>query len=270
MAEKALADPVLLLSWFERLSFRLLRFWTGRCRRLALAYQSTFLFPFLWLFLGRRLVVRGAERLDRLPAGASFLLVANHRTFFDLFTLAWILVGKRGLRYRVSFPVRANFFYDSPLGLLFCLFFSGGSMFPPFFRSPLKRAFNQHGVDILCERLVEPRNMVGFHPEGTRSKEDDPYQLLPAQPGAGKLVLQARPYVVPAFVSGLSNSPWRELLDNARKRRPVIVVFGDPIAPDGWPEGSRLSLQKRVADELLERIRALQPEEKATRASLPE
>jgi 1-acyl-sn-glycerol-3-phosphate acyltransferase len=262
------AAPLHLLSPFERFSFRTLRWVNGAAYRLGLFWQVVWLFPFLWIFIGRRLVVRGAERLDALPKDAPFLLVANHRSFFDLFTLAWVLVGRRGMRYRISFPVRANFFYENPIGLLFCLFFSGGAMFPPFFRSPKKRAFNNHGVRILVERLREPRNFVGFHPEGRRSKLPDPYELLPAQPGAGKLVLDARPLVVPAFVSGLTNSLLGELWANLRGKRPVVAIFGAPITPEIWPQGSRLTLQKRVADELLERIRALQAEERAVRAEL--
>jgi 1-acyl-sn-glycerol-3-phosphate acyltransferase len=261
-------DPVELLSPFERFAFRTLRWLNGPAYKLGLFWQIFFLFPFLWIFMGRRLVVRGLERLDALPKDAPFLLVANHRTFFDLFVLGWILVARRRLRYRVSFPVRANFFYENPLGLFFCLFFSGGAMFPPIFRSPQKRAFNQFAVGLLVQRLREPRNMVGFHPEGTRGRTGDPYALLPAQPGGGKLVLDARPMVVPAFVTGLSNSLVTELLANLRKRKPVVAIFGEPIPPDGWPEGSRLALQKRVSDELLEKIRALQPEERAVRASL--
>ena len=258
--------PLQLLSWFERISFRLLRWLNGPAQKLSTIWQRMLMGPLLAIFICRRLRVVGAERLDRLPPDAPFLLVANHRTFFDLFILAWVLVRHRGLRHRVSFPVRANFFYENPLGLLFCLIFSGGSMFPPFFRSPKKRAFNAHSVELLLERLREPGNMVGFHPEGTRSKGGDPYGLLPAQPGAGKLVLDARPIVVPAFVTGLSDSLGHELWSNIRGTEPVIAVFGEPLDPSRWPEGSRLALQKRCSDDLLDRIRELQAEERAVRA----
>ena len=257
--------PLDLLSPFERLAFRVLRWLNGRGYPLARFWQIFGHFPFVSLFIGRRVVVSGAERLQQLPPGASFLLVSNHRTFFDLFTLAWVLIGKRGLRHHVNFPVRANFFYENPLGLLFCLFFSGGSMFPPIFRQPKKRAFNAYGVQLLVEQLKEPRSMIGFHPEGTRGKGPDPYQLLPAQPGAGKLVLEARPWVVPAFVTGLTNGMASELFANLRGKRPIHAVFGEPIDPAHWPQGSRAALQKQVADELLDRIRALQPEERAAR-----
>ena len=262
--------PLHLLSWFERLAFRMASFTNGSAYRVMLVWQAFVLFPLLWIFMGRRLLVRGEERLKGLPPDASFLLIANHRSFFDLFVLNWIFVGRRGLRHRVSFPVRSNFFYENPVGLFFNLFFSGGSMFPPIFRSGEKRAFNQHAVRIMLERLKAPKNMIGFHPEGTRGKGPDPYELLRAQPGAGKLVLEARPLVVPAFVSGLSNSLWKELVANLKGGRPAVVIFGEPLTPDRWPEGSRLTLQLKVAEQLLDAIRALQPEEKALRAELAE
>jgi hypothetical protein len=88
---------------------------------------------------------------------------------------------------------------------------------------------------------------------------------LPAQPGAGELALKARPVVVPAFILGLSNSLWAEVKANWRGERPVIAVFGEPLA---LPEGSgetRLSHHKRFADRINERIAWLGAEERALR-----
>jgi 1-acyl-sn-glycerol-3-phosphate acyltransferase len=109
--------------------------------------------------------------------------------------------------------------------------------------------------------------MVGFHPEGTRNKTDDPYAMLPAQPGAGELALKARPAVVPAFILGMTNSVWTELKANLRGERPVIAVFGEPIALPEMPAETRLSHHKRFADVLNERIAALGEEERAFRTA---
>jgi 1-acyl-sn-glycerol-3-phosphate acyltransferase len=109
--------------------------------------------------------------------------------------------------------------------------------------------------------------MVGFHPEGTRNKTDDPYTLLPAQPGAGELALKARPAVVPAFILGLSNSPCAELKANFRRKRPVIAVFGEPIELPETTGETRLSHHKKCADLFNERIAALGAEERALRTS---
>ena len=56
------------------------------------------------------------------------------------------------LRRRVSFPVRSNFFYENPVGLFLAVFATGGSMFPPFFRSAEKKAMNRVSLEILLDR----------------------------------------------------------------------------------------------------------------------
>ena len=167
-----------------------------------------------------------------------------------------------------SFPVRANFFYEHPPGLLISLLLSGGSMFPPFFRRPEAKAFNKYSLSILVDLVRQPGNLIGFHPEGTRNKGPDPYQLLPAQPGVGELALKARPLILPAFITGLTNHLFSELWANIRRKRPIVIVFGNPIGVGDWPAETRLSHAKRCADMLNEKIMALMEEEKAARVEL--
>ena len=174
------------LNRVERIAFRVMRFLNqGGGSGPAWVWQRAVVTPLVGLLVRRRLEVHGLERLANVPEGAPILLVANHRTFFDLFILGWILITHPRLSRRVSFPVRSNFFYETPLGLLMGILFTGGSMFPPFFRSAEKKAMNRVSLQILLEKLRTPGQLVGFHPEGTRNKTDDPYALLPAQPGAG-------------------------------------------------------------------------------------
>ena len=261
-----MTDDLSPLRPFERFAYRLMR-WLNASLPGALL-QRFLLVPMVGLFFWRRMHVRGLERLYALPRDAPILLVANHRTFFDLWVLAWRMQSDPRLRRRLSSPVRANFFYENPLGLLVCVLLSGGSMFPPFFRSPEKMAVNKRSLARLIERLRLPGQLVGFHPEGTRSKSEDPYTLLPAQPGAGELALKARPWIVPAFVTGLSNSPHRELWANLTRRRPVVAIFGAPVDVSDFPAETRLSHHKRCADRLNERIAALGADERAVRAQL--
>jgi 1-acyl-sn-glycerol-3-phosphate acyltransferase len=257
------------LGWWERAAFRVMRFFNqGGGMGPAWPWQRAVITPIVGQLVSRRLHVHGLERLERIPDGAPILLVANHRTFFDLFILGWILIRHPRLRRRVSFPVRANFFYEGPLGLLIGVIFTGGSMFPPFFRSAEKKAMNRLSLSILVDKLRSPGQMVGFHPEGTRNKTDDPYALLPAQPGAGELALKARPVVVPAFILGMTNSVWTELKANARRERPVIAVFGEPVDLPKTPEETRLSHHKRCADLLNAKIAALGAEERALRSAI--
>ncbi|HWE24006.1 MAG TPA: 1-acyl-sn-glycerol-3-phosphate acyltransferase [Myxococcales bacterium] len=258
--------PFSLLGSFERIAFRVMR-WAnlGSGARLGLFWQHYVLEPLFVLLIFRRLVVRGLERLDGVPRDAPVLLVANHRTFFDLFILGLILVRTWRRRWRPSFPVRANFFYENPAGLFICLLLSGGSMFPPFFRKTRSKAFNRYSLTIVLEKLRHPGNLVGFHPEGTRNKGGDPYQLLPAQPGAGEVALKARPVVVPAFINGLSNKLMHEVRANVRGRDPVIAVFGEPIDLSPFPAETRLTHHKRCSDLFCARIYALMDEEKQVR-----
>jgi len=264
------APPFEVLSPFERLAFRVMR-WAnvGGGADLGWAWQRWVLQPIFGLIFFRRLTVRGLERLEGIPRDASVLLVANHRTFFDLFVLGWILVQTWRKRWRTSFPVRANFFYENPLGLLICFLLSGGSMFPPFFRKPRSKAFNRYSLSLVLEKLRRPGNLVGFHPEGTRNKGTDPYQLLPAQPGAGEVALKSRPVVVvPAFVTGLSNKLLREIARSARGSDPIVAVYGEPIDLSSFPAETRLTHHKKCADLFCDRISSLMPEEKRLRAEL--
>ena len=158
------APPFEALAPFERLAFRVMR-WAnvGGGARLGLLWQRWILEPLFALLIQRRLVVRGLERLESVPEDASILLVANHRTFFDLFVLGWILWQRAGLKQRLNFPVRANFFYENPLGLFISIFLSGGSMFPPFFRRPEAKTFNKYSLSVLVDLFLQSFDTPPHH-----------------------------------------------------------------------------------------------------------
>ncbi|MFL5451865.1 MAG: lysophospholipid acyltransferase family protein [Myxococcales bacterium] len=260
--------PFEVLRPFERFAFRLMRFFNvGRGVRASMAWQWVVLTWLFGMFVHRRIVVRGWDRLQSIPEKASIMMVTNHRTFFDQFIIGWLLFLSPRHHRKSSFPVRANFFYEHPAGLLITLLLSGGSMFPPFFRRPEAKAFNKYSLGILTDLLRQPGNLIGFHPEGTRNKGPDPYHLLPAQPGAGEVALKARPIIVPAFITGLTNDLLSELWANIRGKRPIVIVFGNPVDVSDWPAETRLSHAKKCADFLNGKIAALMEEEKAVRAS---
>jgi len=107
-----------VLSPFERFAVRVMR--EANVARPTALWQRQVLLRFVGSVLRRRTTVHGLDRVPNAPE-ERILLVANHRTFFDLFALGWILLEKRGLEQSVSFPVRANFFYENPAGLAVCL-----------------------------------------------------------------------------------------------------------------------------------------------------
>lgn len=210
--------------------------------------------------------VRGIERLPRWDPAGSLILVANHRSFFDLYVTTAELVG-RGLPQRILFPVKSNFFYDHPLGPLVNGVASFFAMYPPIFRDRKRASLNLASLDELAALLKRGGFFVGIHPEGTRKKDDDPYTLLPAQSGVGRVIHKARAPVVPVFVNGLGNDFAKQLLAGVTGRGdPINLVFGAPIefgAALDAPGSPRA--YKKIAERCVEAIAELGQEEKALR-----
>ncbi len=213
-------------------------------------------------------IMHGLERLPPLELGQSYILVSNHRSFFDLYVVFGDLV-RRGLRHRILFPVRSSFFYDNPLGLFVNGVMSFFAMYPPLFRERKKLLMNPASLDELSWLLRRGGMFAGVHPEGTRKKDDDPYTFLPAQRGVGRIIHGARVPVIPVFINGLVNDLPRQVESNFdRTGRRIHVVFGAPIDFGGLldePAGART--EQRIADRTLEVIGALGREERALRAA---
>jgi 1-acyl-sn-glycerol-3-phosphate acyltransferase len=187
-----------------------------------------------------------------------------------MYMLTLLLHRFTELRQPVLCPVRADYFYTRLDGLLVNLFIGGGRMFPPFFRDPAKADFNKWALDRVVAELKRGRVMLGFHPEGTRNKNPDPYTPLPAQPGVGKIIMESWPIVVPAFIQGLSNDIVGDVIANFRGTKRVVAVFGEPIDLTPFKKMSnRLASHKRIADALTKRIYELGEEERAIRKASP-
>lgn len=216
--------------------------------------------------------VHGLERLPTFARDASTILVANHRSFFDLYVVTAYLV-KRGMPQRLVFPVRSQFFYDKPLGLAVNGLMSFFAMYPPVFRERKRAALNLASLDEVVRLLKAGGAFVGLHPEGMRSKSDDPYTLLPGQGGVGRIIQAARgkATVVPVFVNGLSNDIVRQVGSNYMKNgAPVTVVFGKPVDFGGMlDQAPSPRLHRRISEHTLDAIRALGEEDRALRARKP-
>ena len=184
---------------------------------------------FVTLLTSRRIHLIGIDKITRLRPDRGVLIAANHRSFFDQYVIASYMYQNVVHWNEFFFPVRSGFWYDTSLGILLNLLCSTTSMFPPIFRPREKRGVTRAGLNFLAERLKSPKTLVGIHPEGTRNKGGDPYELLPPEPGFGRVALYARPIVIPIFINGLSNNPVDEISQNFGSKRPVIVVYGDPI-----------------------------------------
>ena len=231
---------------------------------------------YVWVrpVLARRIFAEGLEELIHMTPERGVLMVSNHRSFFDLYSLLLACyMGPVPWAKRLYFPVRSNFFYDHPLGVAVNVIAAGGSMYPPIYRQTERRALNDEALGTMVNFLQQQGSIVGMHPEGTRNKNDDPYTFLPAQPGVGKLALLAKPTVLPLFINGLGNSFIDDVKANfskeARRERAVIAVFGKPVDySDLLVEKPRPTLYKKAADRFMAAISALTAREKELRADI--
>ena len=224
----------------------------------------------LWIFLAtyNLMNVFGIENVENTDASRPLLLVANHRSFFDMYTVSSVLFRRTTRPMELYFPVRAKFFYDNPIGWCVNLVMGWFSMYPPFFREArdaAKREFDKYSLRRLIQLASVGRShVIGFHPEGKRNLNDDPYSLLPAQPGIGKVIYQARPQVIPVFITGLGNDLPKQILGNWRGGEKVRIWFGEPIElSEFFERGDRIRTHKAIADHLMEKISDLADRDRA-------
>ena len=215
----------------------------------------------LWIYLAtyNLMNVYGLENVEQTDAEKPLLLVANHRSFFDMYTVSSILFRRTKRPMKLFFPVRAKFFYDSPLGWFVNLVMGWFSMFPPFFREAReekKREFDKFSMRRLIDICSNGRaHVIGFHPEGKRNLSDDAYNFLPAQTGVGKIIMASRPQVVPVFIAGLGNDLPKQILGNWRGGEPVRIRFGAPIdLSEFYEKRDSLRTHKEIADYLMAKI----------------
>ena len=238
------------------------RFWTS-CQRI---------FGAGWIHLSTYNImnVYGLDHVEAAAHDRPLLLVANHRSFFDMYAVSTVLFRKTSWPKRLFFPVRGRFFYQSPLGLFVNLIMGWWSMYPPFFATgdhplPEKRAFDKFSFAVLSDLArTGPGNIIGFHPEGTRNKNDDPYSFLRAQPGVGKLILEAQPQVIPVFIAGLCNSLPKQVARNWNREDVIRIHFGELIDfSEHLSKPDRLRTHKEIADAVMGKIAELGEKDRA-------
>ena len=261
------------LSRAERLSLAVTRFVNERPR--AKQVQHVFLSrvnqSWVRYAIGRRIYVDNIEWLLDRPSERGVLLCLNHRSYFDAYITMFSLYELGAMwADKIYFPVRSNFFYEHPVGFAVNLVIGGGALYPPIFRDTARAELNRDALDRMVRFLDQPGALVGMHPEGTRGKGPDPYELLPAQPGVGQVVLRSRSLVVPAFVNGLSNSYVQDITDtyrrDIRRERPIIIAFGSPVDYDDLAQQKpRAALYKRAADRIRQAIVELGAREREIR-----
>ncbi len=261
-------EEISVLSTSEKIGFQLThrmnrgawkRFWTFFQRHVGS----------LWIYLGtyNLMNVFGLENVERTDADKPLLLVANHRSFFDMYTVSSVLFRRTKRPITLFFPVRAKFFYSSPLGWFVNFVMGWWAMYPPFFREDKeikKREFDKYSLQRLIQLLSEGKShVVGFHPEGRRNLNDNPYELLPAQPGIGKVVMAAKPQVIPVFIAGLGNDLPEQIMGNWRGGEKVRLHFGEPVdLSEFYEKRDSRRAHKEIGDFLMTKIGELATEDK--------
>lgn len=265
------AEEWTVLSWFERFAFRLVRRMNkGAWKRFWTWCQSIFGAGWIHLSTYNIMNVYGLEHVEACSRERPILLVANHRSFFDMYAVSTVLFYRTTWRKQLFFPVRGRFFYQSPVGLFVNLVMGWWSMYPPFFATgdhpiPEKRNFDKFSFRVLTDLARRgPGNIIGFHPEGTRNKSDDPYSFLRAQPGVGKLIRDAQPQVIPVFIAGLCNSLPRQILRNWTHEEVIRIHFGSRMDLSEFLEKpDRLRTHKEIADTVMGKIADLAEQDRA-------
>ena len=265
-AEAALVptrEQLEVLSVVERTGFRLThRMNLGSWKRLWTFCQRHI--GSLWIYIAtyNLMTVFGIENVENTDAERPLVLVANHRSFFDMYTVSSVLFRRTKRPMELYFPVRGKFFYDNPLGWLVNLVMGWFSMYPPFFREARearKREFDKFSMRRLTQICSTGRgHVIGFHPEGKRNLDGGTHELLPAQPGIGKVIYDSHPQVIPIFIAGLGNDLPKQIMGNWTGGPKIRIWFGEPVdLSDFYSRADRLRTHKEMADFLMSKIAEL-------------
>jgi 1-acyl-sn-glycerol-3-phosphate acyltransferase len=150
--------------------------------------------------------VRGKARV---PKTGPVILAANHLSILDP-----IAIGAAVWR-PVSFFARADLFHLPVLSWLL----------PRLYAIPVERGESDLSAIKKALRTLERGSAFGIFPEGTRSRTG---RLQPFKTGVAAIALRTGTPVVPVAVMGTEKAlPVGARM--IRLRRPIRVVFGDPI-----------------------------------------
>ncbi|MDA8297109.1 MAG: lysophospholipid acyltransferase family protein [Actinomycetota bacterium] len=199
-----------------------------------------------------RFVAVGASRLyypgpvvgaEHVPETGSFILAPSHRSYID-----W-LIAARVTRRRLRYLVKAEVWKSK----------AAGRLIEALGAFPIQRgAADRHAFTLALSVLATGEPLVVF-PEGTRQRGPEIAEL---QDGAAYLALRARVPIVPVALGGTEAAMPR----GATIPRPgrVRIVVGEPIAPEGFLDGSAegsvrvpRAATRALSEALRERLQAL-------------
>ena len=167
--------------------------------------------------------------------------------------------------WKVFLPIAVRTLCESLDGLVFDV---SGVLATGDHPIPEKRIFDKFSFRLLTDLArTGAGNVIGFHPEGTRNKSDDPYSFLRAQPGVGKLIMDAKPQVIPVFIAGLCNSLPRQIARNWNREEVIRIYFGPRLnLTEQLNKADRLRTHKEIADFVMHKIGELAEIDRSARA----
>src|SRR5260370_33394655 len=103
-----------VLSPFERFAFRFThRMNLGRWKRFWIWCQSVIGAGWIQISTYNLMQVYGLEKIENVDHGRPILLMANLRSFFDMYVVSSALFRQTRGRRQLFFPVRGRFYYQS-------------------------------------------------------------------------------------------------------------------------------------------------------------
>jgi 1-acyl-sn-glycerol-3-phosphate acyltransferase len=266
--EEALA----VLAPFERRAFQLVeRMNQGAWKELWVFCQRQINARWIGMLSRPQLEVHGFEHVQRTTATRPLLLVANHRSNFDMIVVTEVLFRCLDRPVRINFPIRGRGYYQDVTGLLLNLVAGFWAMYPPLFALPSHAVFDRYALDLLIRMCREGEGtVIGIHPEGGRNRDPDPYSFRKLQPGTGRIIHAARPQVIPVFIGGLSNSFTGQIANLWRKREPIRVHFGaEPDLAELLERPAKGSTYKAITERVMEGVRLLGEQDRALFGTVP-
>lgn len=161
---------------------------------------SVYVVGFYASFLNR-FVIKGSSNI---PRAGSCLIASNHISAYDTIFLPWAVIRHNPLQMLWA-PAKEELFENTFLRLIYT---SWGAF-------PVKRKRDVRAGRTLNSLLLDQKVML--FPEGTRHKNG---QLGPGNRGAGKIIYDTRPTVIPTALIGLNRWKFPGF------RQDATVVFG--------------------------------------------
>ncbi len=177
--------------------------------------------------------------VENIPKSGGVIIASNHISYYDPPILGSCI--DREIHYLAKWELFKIKLFGSILHSVNAI--------------PIKRKVIDRQALITCLEVLKSGKALLVFPEGTRNLRA---RLLPPKLGVGKLALEARVEIVPAYIAN-SQRPLRAFLSGAR----IVVKFGSPI-PKSWLEN--LPKDKKgyrlVVGEIMDRIKKLQTPQK--------